>query len=107
MSTLRTQRVGRTALAMDEYLTIHDLRQALRLGRSAAYALTHSPGFPAPAQLSGSSYRWPRPAVEAFLASKTIPSTQQRSATARAEAPARRGFAGRTRARSRRSAAAE
>ena len=104
MSTMRSRGRLRTVPSMDEYLSITDLRALLRLGRSAAYALTHSPGFPDPVRLSGSCYRWPRPAVEAFLVSRTIPATQRPTPPAERAAPGRL-LTGRTRPRRRRGGA--
>lgn len=68
MCTLRARYQVRTARSMSRLLTIHDLRQMFRLGRTAAYRLTTAPGFPPPKPISRSCYRWEAEAVEAFLA---------------------------------------
>lgn len=51
--------------ALDVF-TIHDIARVFRLRRTAAYALTRSPGFPAPYVISSRCLRWPAAAVLAY-----------------------------------------
>jgi predicted DNA-binding transcriptional regulator AlpA len=55
-----------TQLAGDRLISIADIRKVFGLGRSAAYALTHRPGFPAPVPVSPRCYRWWASEVHAF-----------------------------------------
>src|SRR5258708_36480761 len=45
-----------------------EIRAMFRLGRTAAYELTHRPGFPAPIRISARCYRWWATDVTAFAA---------------------------------------
>jgi predicted DNA-binding transcriptional regulator AlpA len=42
----------------DSLLTIGDIREFFKLGRTAAYELTHRPEFPDPVPVSPRCYRW-------------------------------------------------
>jgi predicted DNA-binding transcriptional regulator AlpA len=42
----------------DRLISIGDIRALFKLGRTAAYELTHRPGFPAPVQISSRCLRW-------------------------------------------------
>jgi len=42
----------------DRLISISDIRTLFKLGRTAAYDLTHRPGFPEPVQLSPRCLRW-------------------------------------------------
>jgi predicted DNA-binding transcriptional regulator AlpA len=42
----------------DRLISIADIRALFKLGRTAAYELTHRPGFPAPIQVSSRCLRW-------------------------------------------------
>lgn len=42
----------------DELISISDIRALFKLGRTAAYELTHRPEFPAPVQVSRRCLRW-------------------------------------------------
>jgi predicted DNA-binding transcriptional regulator AlpA len=42
----------------DSLLCIEDIRAFFKLGRTAAYELTHRPDFPAPVVISPRCYRW-------------------------------------------------
>jgi predicted DNA-binding transcriptional regulator AlpA len=53
-------------LASDRLISIADVREIFGLGRTAAYALTHRPGFPAPVLVSARCYRWWASEVDAF-----------------------------------------
>jgi predicted DNA-binding transcriptional regulator AlpA len=52
----------------DALLTISEIRQLFKLGRTAAYELTHRPDFPAPVCVSARCYRWWAGEVTAFAA---------------------------------------
>ena len=45
---------------------IHDIERVFGLGRTAAYGITRSPGFPVPFVISSRCLRWPALAVLAF-----------------------------------------
>lgn len=60
----------RTVHNMTEPLTIDDLRCRLKIGRTTAYKLTKTPGFPPPLPTSGQRHHWDPDAVEVFLASE-------------------------------------
>ena len=48
-------------------LTIADLQQLLRCGRTTVYARTREPGFPRPLVISAAAYRWWEDEVIAWL----------------------------------------
>ncbi len=50
----------------DSLIGIGEIRQLFGLGRTAAYDLTHRPGFPAPVPVSRNAYRWWASEVAAF-----------------------------------------
>jgi predicted DNA-binding transcriptional regulator AlpA len=50
----------------DRLISIADIRALFKLGRTAAYELTHRPDFPAPVPISPRCYRWWASEVEAF-----------------------------------------
>lgn len=52
----------------DSLIGIGEIRQLFGLGRTAAYDLTHRPGFPAPVPVSRNAYRWWASEVAAFTA---------------------------------------
>jgi predicted DNA-binding transcriptional regulator AlpA len=52
----------------DTLITITDIRQIFKLGRTAAYELTHRPDFPDPVQVSARCYRWWASEVDTFTA---------------------------------------
>lgn len=54
--------------ANDELIGIGDIRTLFKLGRTAAYELTHRPGFPDPVPISPRCYRWWASEVAAFAA---------------------------------------
>lgn len=63
-------------------ISIREIRAMFGLGRTAAYELTHRPGFPAPVRISARCYRWSADEVAAFAASlrqQARPATHQRS----------------------------
>jgi predicted DNA-binding transcriptional regulator AlpA len=49
-------------------ISIREIRALYGLGRTAAYNLTHRPGFPAPVRISPRCYRWWAADVAAFTA---------------------------------------
>jgi predicted DNA-binding transcriptional regulator AlpA len=56
----------RGRLPTDSLIGIREIRQLFGLGRTAAYDLTHRPGFPAPVPVSRNAYRWWASEVAAF-----------------------------------------
>jgi predicted DNA-binding transcriptional regulator AlpA len=52
----------------DSLIGIGEIRQLFGLGRTAAYDLTHRPGFPSPVPVSRNAYRWWASEVAAFAA---------------------------------------
>ena len=55
-------------LHVDSLISIREIRSLFGLGRTAAYELTHRPGFPAPVRISPRCYRWWTAEVVAFTA---------------------------------------
>ena len=55
--------------ATDKLISIRDIRELFAIGRTAAYDLTHRPGFPEPIRLSPRCYRWWANEVTAFAVS--------------------------------------
>jgi len=53
----------------DALIGIADIRKRFKLGRTAAYELTHRLGFPDPVRISPRCYRWWASEVDAFAAS--------------------------------------
>jgi predicted DNA-binding transcriptional regulator AlpA len=49
-------------------ISIEEIRQLFKLGRTAAYELTHRPEFPEPVPISSRCYRWWASEVNAFAA---------------------------------------
>ena len=52
----------------DSLIGIAEIRRIFRLGRTAAYELTHRPGFPDPIPISPRCYRWWASEVAGFAA---------------------------------------
>jgi predicted DNA-binding transcriptional regulator AlpA len=52
----------------DSLINIADVRRLFGLGRTAAYELTHRPGFPDPVIVSTRCYRWWASEVDEFAA---------------------------------------
>jgi len=78
-----------TLLQAGTLISIREIRALFGLGRTAAYELTHRPGFPAPVRISPRCYRWWAADVAAFTADlrrQAQPSNRQRPA--RQPAPA-------------------
>jgi predicted DNA-binding transcriptional regulator AlpA len=59
---------GPSQPADDKLITVADIRRLFKLGRTAAYELTHRPGFPEPIRVSPRCYRWWASEVDAFAA---------------------------------------
>ena len=74
-------------LASDQLISIADIRAIFKLGRTAAYDLTHRPGFPDPIRVSPRCYRWLASEVEAFAATLPRQRAPQRTARPRHAAP--------------------
>jgi predicted DNA-binding transcriptional regulator AlpA len=62
------QAEAQTRWAADTLISIREIRELFGLGRTAAYELTHRPGFPRPVKLSPRCYRWWTSEVIAFTA---------------------------------------
>jgi predicted DNA-binding transcriptional regulator AlpA len=78
-----------TSLQAGTLISIREIRALFGLGRTAAYELTHRPGFPAPVRISPRCYRWWAAEVAAFTADlrrQARPADRQRPA--RQPAPA-------------------
>ena len=52
----------------DSLIGITEIRRIFKLGRTAAYELTHRPGFPDPVPISPRCYRWWASEVATFAA---------------------------------------
>ncbi len=59
---------GQARWTNDRLISIGDIRDLFKLGRTAAYELTHRPDFPEPVPISPRCYRWWASEVEAFAA---------------------------------------
>jgi predicted DNA-binding transcriptional regulator AlpA len=62
--------------ANDRLIGITEIRSIFNLGRTAAYQLTHRPGFPDPVTISPRCYRWWAREVAAFTATLRRESAQ-------------------------------
>ena len=72
-------------------ISIREIRALFGLGRTAAYELTHRPGFPAPVRISPRCYRWWAAEVAAFTADlrrQARPGNRQRPAAPAQDLPA-------------------
>ena len=81
---------GRARWTSDRLISIGDIRSLFKLGRTAAYELTHRPDFPDPVPISPRCYRWWASEVEAFAATLRRQRSEQPlrdSATRRATKP--------------------
>ena len=77
--------------ATDKLISIREIRELFAIGRTAAYELTHRPGFPEPIKLSPRCYRWWANEVTAFATSM-----RRDSATSKRTSDARRSAGQRT-----------
>jgi predicted DNA-binding transcriptional regulator AlpA len=57
---------GPSRWTSDKLISIGDIRTLFKLGRTAAYELTHRPEFPEPVPISPRCYRWWASEVGAF-----------------------------------------
>jgi predicted DNA-binding transcriptional regulator AlpA len=88
-STAEPEPPATGSLQVDSLISIREIRALFGLGRTAAYELTHRPGFPAPVRVSPRCYRWWQHEVAAFTADlrrQAQPGSRQRPA--RQAAPA-------------------
>jgi predicted DNA-binding transcriptional regulator AlpA len=68
LASLRSETASPPRWASDRLISIADIRRLFGLGRTAAYELTHRPGFPDPVPISPRCYRWWANEVDAFAA---------------------------------------
>ena len=68
LATSRLEKTAPTRSASDELISIADIRGLFKLGRTAAYELTHRPGFPDHVEISPRCYRWWASEVYEFAA---------------------------------------
>jgi predicted DNA-binding transcriptional regulator AlpA len=57
---------GSARWTSDRLISVGDIRKLFKLGRTAAYELTHRPEFPEPVPISSRCYRWWASEVDAF-----------------------------------------
>lgn len=74
---------AQTRQVTDKLISIREIRQLFGLGRTAAYDLTHRPGFPAPVRISSRCYRWWAAEVTEFAASLREQAETSRNSTDR------------------------
>ncbi len=60
---------GQAQWSSDRLISIEEIRTLFKLGRTAAYELTHRQEFPEPVPISSRCYRWWASEVDAFAAS--------------------------------------
>ena len=85
-----SQAEAQTRWATDTLISIRDIRELFSLGRTAAYELTHRPGFPEPIKLSSRCYRWWASEVLDFTSDvrlRNTPSRRSREAGRAAHRP--------------------
>ena len=63
----------------DRLISIGDIRVLFKLGRTAAYELTHCPGFPAPVHVSRRCLRWRASEVDAYADALQREGTRRRT----------------------------
>lgn len=68
----------------DRLISLRDIRVLFELGRTAAYELTHRPGFPEPVVISPRCYRWWASEVTAFASTLRGERTKPRQPAKRA-----------------------
>ena len=68
LAASRLEKAAPTWSASDELISIADIRGLFKLGRTAAYELTHRPGFPDHVEISPRCYRWWASEVYEFAA---------------------------------------
>ena len=72
----------------DRLISIGDIRALFKLGRTAAYELTHRPGFPAPVHVSRRCLRWWASEVDAYAGTLQREGAQRRTRRAATRAAA-------------------
>ena len=65
-SGYESEAVRRGRPGTDRLISVGDIRALFKLGRTAAYELTHRPGFPAPVHVSRRCLRWWASEVDAY-----------------------------------------
>ena len=80
----RPQTASSPQPASNQLISIAGIRTIFGLGRTAAYELTHRPGFPDPVAISTHCYRWWASEVDAFAV------TLRRERAQQAAQPSRR-----------------
>jgi len=85
LATSRLERAGPPWSVNDELISIADIRGLFKLGRTAAYELTHRPGFPDHVEISPRCYRWWASEVHEFAA--TLRRERAQGSTQRAKKP--------------------
>ncbi len=79
---------GQARWTTDRLISIGDIRSFFKLGRTAAYELTHRPEFPEPVPVSPRCYRWWASEVDEYAAALRLKRSQQSAgATQRATKP--------------------
>jgi predicted DNA-binding transcriptional regulator AlpA len=68
---------GQARWTSDRLIDIGDIRKLFKLGRTAAYELTHRPDFPEAVPISSRCYRWWASEVDAFADSLRRKSSEQ------------------------------
>ena len=68
---------GQTRWSTDRLISIGDIRNLFKLGRTAAYELTHRPEFPEPVAVSSRCYRWWASEVDAYADTLRLKHSQQ------------------------------
>ena len=74
---------GPSPSASDKLISIGHIRNLFKLGRTAAYELTHRPGFPDPVEISPHCYRWWASEVDEFAATLRREHAQARTRQAK------------------------
>jgi predicted DNA-binding transcriptional regulator AlpA len=63
----------------DRLISVTDIRALFKLGRTAAYELTHRPGFPAPVRVSSRCLRWWASEVDSYAGTLQREGAQRRT----------------------------
>jgi predicted DNA-binding transcriptional regulator AlpA len=91
--TIGRDSAGQARWASDSLISIGDIRKFFKLGRTAAYELTHRPEFPEPVPISSRCYRWWASEVEEFAvalrkgAEQRVPGGTRQAKKSRASHP--------------------
>ena len=68
LATSQLEKAVSAQSATDNLISIADIRKLFKLGRTAAYELTHRPEFPDHVEISPHCYRWWASEVDEFAA---------------------------------------